>query len=113
MHAEFSEFCFEHGASPLSRLDFIDESPWLNLYLYPAELDYPRSRPLPATWGNLETSVRSTDEGWAPPVAREGALIYVSLGSLGSADVPLMERLIDVLSRTPHRYIVSKGPQHQ
>jgi UDP:flavonoid glycosyltransferase YjiC (YdhE family) len=24
-----------------------------------------------------------------------------------------MERLVDVLSRTPHRYIVSKGPQHQ
>jgi len=113
MHAEFSEFCVEHGAPPLPRVDFIDESPWLNLYLYPAELDYPRSRPLPATWANLETSVRSTDAGWVPPVARDGALIYVSLGSLGSADVPLMERLIDVLSRTPHRYIVSKGPQHQ
>jgi UDP:flavonoid glycosyltransferase YjiC (YdhE family) len=23
-----------------------------------------------------------------------------------------MERLVDVLSRTPHRYVVSKGPQH-
>src|SRR5439155_8431730 len=32
-------------------------------------------------------------------------------GSLGSADVELMKRLVDVLSRTPHRYIVSKGPQ--
>jgi UDP:flavonoid glycosyltransferase YjiC (YdhE family) len=41
----------------------------------------------------------------------DGALVYLSLGSLGSADVALMERLIDVLSRTRHRYIVSKGPQ--
>jgi UDP:flavonoid glycosyltransferase YjiC (YdhE family) len=39
-------------------------------------------------------------------------LIYLSLGSLGSADVELMQRLIDILGRTPHRYIVSKGPLH-
>ena len=39
-----------------------------------------------------------------------GALIYLSLGSLGSADVALMQRLVDVLARTDHRVIVSKGP---
>ena len=43
---------------------------------------------------------------------RPGSLVYLSLGSLGSADVELMKRLVDVLGRTPHRYIVSKGPQH-
>ena len=37
--------------------------------------------------------------------------MYLSLGSLGSADVDLMKRLVDVLSRAPHRFIVSKGPQ--
>jgi UDP:flavonoid glycosyltransferase YjiC (YdhE family) len=41
----------------------------------------------------------------------EGALVYLSLGSLGSADVDLMRRLVDVLSRAPHRFVVSKGPQ--
>jgi UDP:flavonoid glycosyltransferase YjiC (YdhE family) len=41
-----------------------------------------------------------------------GALIYFSLGSLGSADVQLMRRVIECLSATPHRYIVSKGPLH-
>jgi MGT family glycosyltransferase len=112
MQAEFSEFCVEHGAPQLPDLEFIHESPWLNLYLYPAELDYPRTRALSRSWHNLETSVRSTDPAWAPPPAGDGALVYVSLGSLGSADVALMERLVDVLSRTPHRYIVSKGPQH-
>jgi MGT family glycosyltransferase len=113
MQVAFSEFCADHGAPPLPPLEFIDESPWLNLYLYPAELDYPRSRKLPATWHNLETSVRSTDAPWQPPVGDDGPLIYVSLGSLGSADVALMRRLVDVLSRTPHRYVVSKGPQHE
>jgi MGT family glycosyltransferase len=112
MQEEFSEFCAENGAPRLPELEFIDESPWLNLYLYPAELDYQRSRALPATWHNLETSVRSTDSPWDPPSRDAGRLIYVSLGSLGSADVALMQRLVDVLSRTPHRYVVSKGPQH-
>lgn len=112
MQAEFSEFCVERGAPPLPELEFIHESPWLNLYLYPAELDYRRSQGLAATWHNLETSVRATDPAWEPPGREDAALIYVSLGSLGSADLALMERLVDVLSRTPHRYVVSKGPQH-
>ncbi len=112
MQRDFSDFCAAHGAPPLPEMEFIDESPWLNLYLYPRELDYQRSRRLAPTWHNLETSVRATDAPWDPP-ARDGrALIYLSLGSLGSADVELMRRLVDVLSRTPHRFIVSKGPQH-
>ena len=43
---EFSEFCQSRGAPPLPEGELIHESPWLNLYLYPRELDYPRSRPL-------------------------------------------------------------------
>jgi MGT family glycosyltransferase len=112
MHAEFSAFCVERGAPPLPEPEMIHESPWLNLLLYPADLDYPRSRPLGATWCNLETCVRATDGPWTPPRRDGRALIYVSLGSLGSADVPLMERLVELLALTPHRYIVSKGPQH-
>jgi MGT family glycosyltransferase len=93
----------------------IHTSDWLNLYLYPREVDYPRSVPLGETWRNLESSVRTTDAAWSPPpelTDREGALIYVSLGSLGSGDVPLMKRLVEALARTPHRYVVSTGPQH-
>jgi MGT family glycosyltransferase len=112
MHADFCEFCVERGAPPLQELEMIHESPWLNLTLYPAELDYPRRRPLAPTWQNLETSVRATDEPWTPPEPHGRPLVYLSLGSLGSADVPLMERLVDVLSRTPYHYVVSKGPQH-
>jgi MGT family glycosyltransferase len=112
MQADFSSFCVERGAPPLPELEMIHESPWLNLMLYPAELDYPRRRPLAQTWHNLETSVRATDAPWAPPERDGRALVYVSLGSLGSADVPLMKRLIDTLAGTRHRYIVSKGPQH-
>src|SRR5262249_15283894 len=52
---------------------------------------------------------------WAVPpelANRDGSLIYVSLGSLGSGDVPLMKDLVAALAETPQRYVVSKGPQH-
>jgi MGT family glycosyltransferase len=112
LQASFSAFCVERGAPALPEFELIHESPWLNLTLYPAELDYPRSRPLGQRWRNLQTSVRATDAPWSPPEPDGRATVYLSLGSLGSADVPLMERLVAELADTPHRYVVSKGPQH-
>ena len=115
MHAEFSEFCQERGAPPLPADDFIHESPWLNMYLYPDEVDYRRARPLGPTWHNLQTSVRATDPAWELPEELgddERPLVYLSLGSLGSADVALMEKLVAELARAPYRVVVSKGPQH-
>src|SRR6266545_3766484 len=91
--ADFDRFCVESGAPHLGFLDFIHESPFLNLTLYPAEADYQRSRPLGPTWHRLDSCVRSADVGFELPDElsdREGALVYLSLGSLGSADVGLM-----------------------
>jgi MGT family glycosyltransferase len=115
MHASFDAFCLQRGAPALPELEFLHESPWLNLYLYPREADYPRERALGPTWHNLETSVRATDEPWELPEPlswSDGPLVYLSLGSLGSADVGLMQRLIDTLAETRYRVIVSMGPQH-
>lgn len=71
--------------------------------------------PLGPTFHRLDSSVRATSATYREHerLGRDGALIYLSLGSLGSADVALMERLIDIVGRTPHRYVVSKGPQHE
>jgi MGT family glycosyltransferase len=111
----FDGWVREQGAPPLPELQFVHTSPELNLYLYPEALDYPRS--LDATWHRLDSSVRQTDAEFVLPAALAdrpvgAALIYLSLGSLGSADVELMKRLIGVLAATPHRYIVSMGPCH-
>jgi MGT family glycosyltransferase len=114
MHADFDEFCRERGAPPLPRDDFIHPSPTLNLYLYPEEVDYPRREPLGPTWHNLGASVRATDPDWRLPEGLAGSeepLIYLSLGSLGSADVALMRTLVAELAEAPYRFIVSKGPQ--
>src|SRR4249919_2712823 len=103
----------DSGAPPLPALEFIHESGRLNLYVFPEAADYRRSHPPAPTWHRLESSVRQTEEAWDVPgeLAGDGALVYISLGSLGSADVELMRRLVAVLAETPHRYIVSKGPR--
>ncbi len=117
---EFSAWCQEQGAPGLPPREFMHTSPQANLYLYPRELDYTDARPLDGTWHRIDSSVRETDEPYVvpPSIAEEpgisaddGGLIYLSLGSLGSADVGLMQRLIDVLGASRHRVIVSMGPR--
>jgi len=110
---EFNAWVTGQGAPPLPDLEFIHESA-VNLYVYPGFADYPRARPLGPSWHRLDSSVRTTDEAFELPddlASGGGALIYFSLGSLGSADVELMRRVIGCLAATPHRYIVSKGPR--
>jgi MGT family glycosyltransferase len=112
----FDAWCQSRGAPPLGARDLIHDSPYLNLYLYPAEADYPRQRPLDQTWHRIDSCVRRVDAAVSIPdeiLRGDGALVYLSLGSLGSADVGLMQRLIDVLADSPHRVIVSIGPQAQ
>ena len=114
----FNEWVIEQGAAPLPDLQFIHESTTANLYVFPKEADYVDVRPLNSTWHRMDSSVRETDQDFELPELAsirpdDSALVYLSLGSLGSADVDLMKRLVDVLGRTPHRFIVSKGPQHE
>jgi MGT family glycosyltransferase len=115
MHADFSQFCRDRGAPGLPDLEFIHTSPHLNLYLYPREVDYPRAHPLDDTWHNLESSVRTTDAAWELRDELAGGddpLVYLSLGSLASGDVELMQGLISSLADRSYRVIVSMGPQH-
>ena len=112
--AEFNDWVRAQGAPGLADLEFIHEAD-LNLYVYPEAADYTGQRPLGPGWHRLDSSVRETDEPFTLPAqlaGKPGELVYFSLGSLGSADVALMRRLIEILAATPHRYIVSKGPLH-
>jgi MGT family glycosyltransferase len=112
--AAFNAWVTGQGAPPLPDLEFIHPGT-VNLYVYPELADYPRARPLPPSWHRLDSSVRRTEEQFTlpePPAAAHSPLIYFSLGSLGSADVPLMQRVIGCLAATPYRYLVSMGPLH-
>ena len=55
------------------------ESPFLNLYAYPAEADYRRMNPLGPTWHRLDSTIRATDGEWSLPD---------DLASPGSPDLP-------------------------
>ncbi|HEY7563000.1 MAG TPA: nucleotide disphospho-sugar-binding domain-containing protein [Gaiellaceae bacterium] len=116
MWEDFDEFVRTRGAPGLPEVEFIHESQYLNLYVFPAEVDYARSVPPAPTWHRLECSVRETEAEWDVPeqlADGPGRLLYLSLGSLGSADVDLLQRLVDIFAATPYRVIVSKGPQHE
>ncbi|MBN9609693.1 MAG: glycosyl transferase [Actinobacteria bacterium 69-20] len=116
MWSTFDEWVQQQGAPPLPARDFVHTSADANLYVYPEELDYVTDRPLDATWHRMDSSVRETDEPWALPARfadRSGGrgVIYLSLGSLGGADIGLLQRLIDLLGGTQHHVIVSMGPR--
>jgi MGT family glycosyltransferase len=113
LHLSFAAFCRENGGPPLPDDGFMVDSPYLNLSLYPEAADYHRSLPLPPTWHRLGSCVRTTETTYEVPeeFGTEGKLIYLSLGSLGSAEPELMGRLVDLLGRTRHRVIMSLGPQ--
>ena len=111
---EFNTWVQQRGAPPLPDLQFIHESSYANIYIYPEEADYTASRPLGDKWYRMDSSVRQTDLDYELPAAAQrrpagSSLIYLSLGTLGCADTVLMQRLLDALSRTRHYYIVSTG----
>jgi MGT family glycosyltransferase len=109
----FNDWVVEQGAAPLPDLEFMPRGNAANVY--PEEADYVDARPLDGSWHRIDSSVRRTDEEYSLPAEvsdrPEGSgLVYLSLGSLGGADVELMQRLVDAFADSPHRFIVSKGP---
>ena len=113
----FNAWVQEQGAPPLPHRDFVHTSdggepvrlprgarlrrrPAARPHLAPARLERPRDR------RGLRAARRPSRSG---PRARR--LIYLSLGSLGGADIGLLQRLIDVLATTPHKVVVSMGPR--
>ncbi|MFQ5933392.1 MAG: glycosyltransferase [Dehalococcoidia bacterium] len=113
VHRDFNGFVQENGCPPLGDLEFMFQSEYLNLYLYPKPIDYQRANPLPSTFHRLDSCARTSEPPFQVPesLGKDGALIYISMGSLGSLDLRLTNRLINSLKKTKHRFIVSLGPQ--
>jgi UDP:flavonoid glycosyltransferase YjiC (YdhE family) len=84
--------------------------------MFPEEVDYTDIRQMPSKWHRFDCFKRSGNEDTfeIPEKLRNksGKLIYLSMGSMGGADVNLMKRLVSILSKSKHRFIVSKGPLH-
>ena len=134
LYEEFNDYLVnEHKLDPLplDPMSYIYTSPHLNVYMYPEELDYSHL-PAPDKWVRCDSILRANarlpEEGQSlkeldleqkafevPAQLKDkpGKLIFLSMGSLASGDVPLMERLVSILAKSPHRFIVSLGPNWQ
>mgnify|MGYP003694574417 CR=1 FL=1 len=101
-------------SSAAPELEFIHESPWLNLLPHPAEVDYRRARGRSSRAGNGSTPASARVDGaWSePPGFRaDGAEARrTSAWSLGSADVELMRRLVEELGRDARTGTRLEGP---
>lgn len=112
VHQRFNALLEEAGLPPYPVPQFLEPSPWLNLLLAPEALRHRRAEPLdPERFVFLEGCVRN--EGpYEPPTFADrddGPLVYVSFGSLGAMDTGLIERMIDVFSTLPCRFLVAVG----
>lgn len=119
----FFEQC---GAQPWSnKIELAPTSPHLNFYLGPKELGLElceEIKPLPEIWFRLEHTQSIGDEQEksrnkfeVPPCLRDkpGKLIYFSLGTMVTSDINLINRLLEILSKSENRFIVSKGQRHE
>ena len=98
----------------------------LTVYAYPKELNHWKIESAHPRWFNLEVFNRNIqydtidlEELVGQDFYRNdldgkfsGKWIYVSMGSMGSVDLELMQRLTLILAKTQHKYIISKGPRH-
>lgn len=96
---------------------FFIHSPYLNIYQYPLELDYADIIDIPANCFNVDAFCRQQLKNVQLKIPDKflkrsfnQKLIYFSLGSMGSSNLKLMRKILNILSLTKHLYLVSKGP---
>jgi len=112
IHDDFNEFLKSCGEAPYPLGQFFEESPYLNLLLYPEPVKFKRRTPLdPSRFKYLEGCVRREEPYQVPGFGEQDdkPLVYVSFGSLGSGDVKLLKRLIGFFGKQPYRCLVNVG----
>jgi MGT family glycosyltransferase len=112
IHADFNKFLEACGEAPYPAGEFFEESPFLNLLLYPEPVKFERQHPLDAKrFVYLQGCVREEETYTVPDMGEANGqpLIYVSFGSLGAGDVALFKRLIEVLGKLPYRALINVG----
>lgn len=122
----YSRFLEAEGCAPLKKGKQAHDSPHINLYMFPKELDYQQDDDLfelEPRWLRCDSLMRRPKmdvaqneklQYWSNlfDKAMEGKqeAVYFSLGSLASGNYKLMRKYIDVFAKDSKRlYIVSKG----
>ena len=114
----YNQWLESEGAPSLeNRTKFFNKSPYLNLYLCPKELDYDDILPeKDGHWFGIEHLIRADVDNETKAFEipdelknKQGKLIYLSMGTLVSGEINVMRRLVSILSKSKHRFIISKG----
>ena len=112
LHDDYNRFIRECGEPAYPLAQFFETSPALNLLIYPAAVKFQRRQALePPQFQYLQGCVRH-EQAYAVPefkLHNDKPLLYVSYGSLGSGDTPLLQRVIDALAAMPVRALVNVG----
>lgn len=119
------KFLEEHGCPPLEPGQQAHDSPHLNLYLFPKELDYDQDDDIleyPPRWFRCDSLIRNSDKPalidetriWGEKLKQamdnKKEMIFFSLGSIASGDVCLMKRFVEMFKHDKQRlYVISKG----
>ena len=112
IHDDFNEFLKSTNEKPYPLGQFFESSPYMNLLLYPEQVKYKRKNPLnPKQFQYLEGCVRQEEPYQIPTFKKnnDGAILYVSFGSLGAGDTELLKRIINLISQTQYRALVNVG----
>ncbi|XP_074599744.1 putative UDP-glucosyltransferase YojK [Brevipalpus obovatus] len=92
--------------------NFVNQKVELGFYHYAEDLDYHEFGPTYPNWYRVDFCVRESQKKFDIPSKLQnlpGKLIFFSMGSLASMDHEIMKMLLKVLSKSPHRFIVSTG----
>ena len=93
---DFNKYVISRGLPPLEDNKFARFSPFMNIYGFPKELDYTDIRPLPPNWYRFDNLKRTEkQENFQIPEElknKPGKLIYFSLGTIGTANLDMMNR---------------------
>ena len=114
MWGSYNDWVQSCGAPPLAELEFIHEGQ-ANLYLYPEVADYTIVAP-GRNWHRRflgscnRCGVGVPDQLRHHRLAADPKADSSIIARFRLADVDLMRRLVSVLGRTRHRFVVSKGP---
>jgi glycosyltransferase, MGT family protein len=112
---EHKKWMIEKGVDEVTA-DLEPISSFLNIYIYPEDLDYLEREPLPENFYRVDSAVRNqnlfelnVDLSFVKPGEK---LIYFSLGSMAGADTELMEKMLAIFEKSKHKFVISKGPLH-
>jgi MGT family glycosyltransferase len=112
---DLNEWVISEGMTEIPANQTNYSSEYLNLYMFPEAIDYTDIRSMPDKWFRFDNHMRRIDEVFELPkefTRKPGKIVYVSMGTNASADLTLMKRLVSILSKSSHKFIVSKGMHH-